>query len=200
MISRFPNRCKHCREKFTTEELARRLRLHISCIDGYADAQQAKKERADAKAERMAAKVERASIKARKEAIKPRAKWLAECQAIVNKIVRLRDRHLPCCSCDRPASWDGQWHASHFRSVGAASAVRFNLWNIHKACSVCNHHLSGNIAGYMPRLVEKIGPQKVEWLQQQNQIVRYEIEYLKRLKSVFNRRANRVAKRKEIEA
>ena len=70
MTFRFPNRCKHCREKFTTEELARRLRLHISCIDGYAEAQAEKAKRADAKAARMAAKVERASIRARDFTIK----------------------------------------------------------------------------------------------------------------------------------
>lgn len=152
-------------------------------------------------AEKMRAKIERANASAARaetrqalERIKPRAQWMKEAQAAVNRYVRLRDKDKGCVSCDRPATWDGQWHASHFRSVGAASAVRFNLWNIHKACSVCNHHLSGNIAGYMPRLVEKIGPQKVEWLQQQNHVVRYEIEYLKRLKSVFKRRANRVAK------
>ena len=134
------------------------------------------------------------ALRQRLDAVKSRADWLRDAQMAVNRYIRLRDRDKGCISCDRPATWDGQWHASHFRSVGAASAVRFNLWNIHKACSVCNHHLSGNIAGYMPRLVEKIGPQKVEWLQQQNHVVRYEVEYLKRLKSVFNRRANRVAK------
>ena len=151
--------------------------------------------------EKMRAKIERANASAARaetrqalERIKPRAQWMKEAQTAVNRYVRLRDRDKGCISCDRPATWDGQWHASHFRSVGAASAVRFNLWNIHKACSVCNHHLSGNVAGYMPRLIEKVGPEKVEWLQQQNQIVRYEIEYLKRLKTVFNRRANRVAK------
>ena len=60
--------CPRCRGKLETGQ-----RIHPACIDGYADAQQAKKERADAKAARMAAKVERASIKTRKEAIKSRA-------------------------------------------------------------------------------------------------------------------------------
>ena len=147
------------------------------------------------KAASMAAKVERASIRARKEAIKPRAKWLAECQAIVNKIVRLRDRHLPCCSCDRPASWDGQWHASHLRSVGAASAVRFNLWNIHKGCSVCNNHLSGNLAEYLPRIRARIGDDKVDWLYRQNQIASYDIDYLKRFKAVMSKKLRRMENR-----
>ena len=184
------SRCPFCKSK-----LEQGQRIHPACIDPWLEAQQAKKERADAKAARMAAKVERASIKARKEAIKPRAKWLAECQVIVNKIVRLRDRHLPCCSCDRPASWDGQWHASHLRSVGAASAVRFNLWNIHKGCSVCNNHLSGNLAEYLPRIRARIGDDKVDWLYRQNQIASYDIDYLKRFKAVMGKKLRRMENR-----
>ena len=135
---------------------------------------------------------ERAQIKTRRIAAKSRAQWLAECQAIVNKIARIRDRHLPCCSCDRPASWDGQWHASHLRSVGAASAVRFHLWNIHKGCSICNNHLSGNLAEYLPRIRQRIGGSKVDWLYTQNQRVLHDIPYLMRFKAVMGRRLKRM--------
>ncbi len=140
-------------------------------------------------------KAEAVQARERKAALKPRQKWLAECQAIVNKIVRLRDADKPCCSCDRPASWDGQWHASHYRSVGAASAVRFNLWNIHKGCSICNNHLSGNIAAYTPRLIERIGQEKHEWLMSQNQLVRHDIPYLEKFKRVMGKRLKRMEQR-----
>ena len=142
-------------------------------------------------------KQERESIKQRKEKIKTRQEWLAECQAIANRYARIRDAKDGCISCDKPATWPGQWHGSHFRSVGAASAVRLNLWNIHKACSVCNHHLSGNVAQYRPRLVEKIGLAKVEWLESQNQLVRYDIEYLKRYKKVIGKRLRRMEKSRD---
>ena len=138
---------------------------------------------------------ERAQIVTRKEAIKPRAKWLAECQAIVNKLVRLRDARHGCVSCDRGREWDGQWHASHLRSVGAASAVRFHFWNIHKACSICNNHLSGNIADYLPRIRARIGDEKVDWLYQQNQLVRHDVAYLKRFKAVMGKKLRRLEKR-----
>jgi hypothetical protein len=193
MLSRLPTRCAHCRVRFAAEE--RGLRIHSACIDGFLEALKIKQKRKADKELKAAQRVERALDRKKREALKPRAKWLAECQVIVNKIVRLRDRHLPCCSCDRPASWDGQWHASHFRSVGAASALRFNLLNIHKGCSICNHHLSGNIAGYTPRLVEKIGREKVDWLYTQNQLAAYDIEYLKRFKSVMGKRLRRLEKR-----
>lgn len=145
--------------------------------------------------ERLSEKAERAETKRRKEAIKPRAKWLAECQAIVNKIARLRDKHLGCCSCDRGPEWDGQWHASHLRSVGAASAVRFHLWNIHKGCSICNKHLSGNLAEYLPRIRARIGDEKVDWLYTQNQLVKHDVEYLKKFKRVMGKRLRRMEKR-----
>jgi hypothetical protein len=152
----------------------------------------AKKKRAtEAKTARETAK----SDKVRREKLKSRADWAKEAQAAVNKYVRMRDYHLGCVSCDKPASWPGQWHASHFRSVGAASAVRFNLWNIHKSCSICNNWKSGNLSDYEPRLREKIGGSKVDWLRTQNQCVSYSIEYLRRLKDIFSKKARRLEKR-----
>jgi hypothetical protein len=133
--------------------------------------------------------------KVKREKFKSRSDWLKEAQTAVNKYVRLRDSHLGCVSCDKPATWDGQWHGSHFRSVGAASSIRFNLWNIHKSCSICNNWKSGNLSEYEPRLIEKIGKDKVDWLRSQNQLVSYSIDYLKRLKQVFHKRASRLEKR-----
>jgi hypothetical protein len=137
---------------------------------------------------------ERELLRGRKEAIKPLAKWEAECRAIVQKIARIRDRNDGCISCQLPSTWGGQWHGSHFRSHGAASAVQFNLWNINKACSVCNLHKSGNIIEYRPRLIKKIGQAKVDWVMAQNQIVRYRVDYLKRFKSVMGKRLRRMEK------
>ncbi|MCF5059090.1 recombination protein NinG [Pseudomonas proteolytica] len=131
----------------------------------------------------------RRDIKERKEALKTRADHAKEAQTVMNRYVRLRDAHLGCISCNKPASWGGQWHCSHFRSVGAAAHLRFNLWNMNKSCSQCNAHLSGNIMVYRPRLVEKIGAEKVEWLECNHDLVRHEIPYLKRLKAVFTKKA-----------
>lgn len=137
-------------------------------------------------------KAEREKDRATRERLKPRSKWLREAQAIANKYARVRDYKLGCVSCDKPASWNGQWHGSHFRSVGAASSVRLNLWNIHKACSICNHFKSGNVAEYRPRLIKKIGLGKVEWLESNNKIITYEIEYLIRYKAVIGKRLKRM--------
>ena len=151
----------------------------------------------EAKARKSLDQVERREIKVRKEKLKSRADHAKEAQAVINRYVRLRDAHLGCISCDKPATWGGQWHCSHFRSVGAAAHLRFNLWNMNKSCSQCNAHLSGNIMVYRPRLVEKIGAEKVAWLERNQDLVRHEIPYLKRLKSVFTKKAKRLEKRYE---
>ena len=189
--------CRFCSDRYKPARPMQPGRVcnKDECQAKFADAYIQKQRQKQAKAERIAAAQDRKTIRLRKEQLKTRQKWLAECQAIANKYARIRDAKDGCISCDKPASWDGQWHGSHFRSVGAASAVRFNLWNIHKACSVCNHHLSGNIAEYKPRLVEKIGAERVAWLESQNQLVRYEIDYLKKYKRVMSMRLRRMERR-----
>nr|WP_315437925.1 recombination protein NinG [uncultured Pseudomonas sp.] len=153
--------------------------------------------RNEQKAKKAIAQRDRREIKVRKEKLKSRADHAKDAQAVINRYVRLRDAHLGCISCDKPASWGGQWHCSHFRSVGAAAHLRFNLWNMNKSCSQCNAHLSGNIMVYRPRLVEKIGAEKVEWLERNQDLVRHEIPYLKRLKAVFTKKVRRLEKRYE---
>lgn len=182
-----PKKCKECKTPFIP---SRPLQAVCSPVCGLTMAR-AKREKDEAKAKAA----ERKADRVKKEALKSRKQWLDECQAIVNKYVRLRDRDLPCCSCDRPASWDGQFHASHLRSVGAASAVRFHLWNIHKGCSICNNHLSGNIGDYLPRIRARIGNDKVDWLYTQNQLASYDIPYLRRLKAVMSKKVRRLEKR-----
>jgi hypothetical protein len=149
------------------------------------------------KARKSLDQIERREIKVRKEKLKSRAEYAKEAQAVINRYVRLRDAHLGCISCDKPASWSGQWHCSHFRSVGAAAHLRFNLLNMNKSCSACNNFLSGNISGYRPKLIEKIGPAKVDWLECNQEIVRHDIAYLKRIKAVFTKKVRRIEQRSE---
>ncbi|WP_443700421.1 recombination protein NinG [Pseudomonas sp.] len=186
-----PKTCKNpaCRASFVPQRLGQAV-CSPKCGLAIKDVNQAK-------ARKSLAQVERREIKVRKEKLKSRADHAKEAQAVINRYVRLRDAHLGCISCDKPATWGGQWHCSHFRSVGAAAHLRFNLWNMNKSCSQCNAHLSGNIMVYRPRLVEKIGAEKVAWLERNQDLVRHEIPYLKRLKSVFTKKAKRLEKRYE---
>jgi hypothetical protein len=140
-------------------------------------------------------KAERAHTRQRKTAIKKPSKLAEECRTIVQKIARIRDRNDGCISCHMGSGYQGQWHGSHFRSHGACSSLQFHLWNIHKACAQCNLHKSGNHAEYRPRLIEKIGQDRVDWLEAQPKHKRCTREYLYRLKEVMGKRLRRMEKR-----
>ena len=147
------------------------------------------------KADKKDRKEYRAETRRLKAKIKSKAQWALEAQTAVNRYVRLRDKGNPCISCDKPDNGQHQRHASHLKSVGSNSALRFNLWNIHASCQVCNNHLSGNIGEYIPRVINKIGGEKYDWLQTQNHPVKYDIEYLKRIKRIFAKRCRVLEKR-----
>ncbi|KJH75337.1 recombination protein NinG [Pseudomonas sp. ES3-33] len=189
-----PKTCSNqaCRASFAPQRLGQKV-CSPACGLATKDVNQEK-------ARKSLAQVERREIKVRKEKLKSRADHAQEAQAVINRYVRLRDAHLGCISCDKPASWGGQWHCSHFRSVGAAAHLRFNLWNMNKSCSQCNAHLSGNIMVYRPRLVEKIGSEKVEWLECNQELVRHEIDYLKRVKAIFTKKCRRLEVRIQCNA
>jgi len=175
--------CKVCQEKFTPPNtLARTCSIKCAIIDG----ESAKKE--SIKTEK---KENRKAKKEFKEKHKTRSEWAKEAQAAVNSYIRARDAGKPCISCDKPDNGQHQRHASHYRSVGACSSLRFNTFNIHASCATCNSVLSGNLLEYRIRLIKKLGADRVDWLECQNELVRYDIEYLARLKKVFNKRARR---------
>jgi hypothetical protein len=141
-------------------------------------------------------KAQRKAHSADKERIKTRADWLREAQSAVNSYARARDRGKACISCDKPDNGQHQRHASHYRSVKACSSLRFNLKNIHTSCATCNAVLSGNLLEYRIRLVRQKGPEFVEWLECQNETRAYGIEYLRRLKKIFTKRASVESARK----
>lgn len=129
----------------------------------------------------------RKHLKESKEKLKTKGQLAKEAQAAFNKYVRLRDKDLPCISCGR--HHQGQYHAGHYRSVGSAPHLRFNLWNVHRQCAPCNTHLSGNLINYRMNLIKKIGQEKVDWIESANFSNKYSEEYLRRVKKVFIRKA-----------
>lgn len=180
--------CAHCGKPFLPFQSTQKVCATMRCAKGYAAA----KRKADEK-------VERDSFKARKEKLKSISEWEDECRRIVQKIARIRDKDDGCISCHLPASWMGQWHGSHFRSHGACSSLQFHLWNIHKACSSCNHRKGGNIIEYRPKLIAKIGQERHDWIMAQPKVgwkhgPAY-IEYMKRFKKVMGKRLRRLEKR-----
>lgn len=188
-------RCAHCKKRLDPERPSQIV--HMECAAAYICAQHDKREREEAKKARMAAKVERATTRARKQALKPVGQIEEECRRIVQKLARIRDREQGCISCDKPASWDGQWHGSHYRAHGGCSSLQFHLWNINKACWICNKIFSGRRDGYQLGIVARYGEKRLEWLDAQPKSQRYGRDYLERFKKVMGKRLRRMEKRLE---
>jgi len=126
-----------------------------------------------------------------KTELKTASQWRVEAQTAFNAYVRYRDRDLPCISCDVMGTNDslgGYFDAGHYRSRGSSRHLSFNLHNCAKQCSRCNRHLGGNIVAYRLKLIERIGIERTESLEHNNDIVRHDIKYLRRIKQIFTRK------------
>lgn len=126
-----------------------------------------------------------------RERTKNAAQWKKEAQAAFNAYIRYRDRDLPCISCGTTrnnSELGGYWDAGHYRSRGSASHLAYHCHNVAKQCHTCNRFLSGNIVEYRKGLIDRIGLEKVEALENNNEVRRFDIEYYKRVKSIFSRK------------
>ena len=166
-----PKICVSCKKEFTPVRMAQKV-CSMGCAIEYSKVLSAKKERKE--------------IKEKKAKLKSRAEYLKEAQAVFNKFIRMRDESQPCISCGRHHT--GQYHAGHYRTVGAAPELRFNETNCHKQCSVCNNHLSGNLLEYRRGLVAKIGIDKVEWLEGKHEAKKYTIEEILEIKKLYQQK------------
>ena len=162
-------KCSVCEKEFVMMESTTKV-CSISCALTYAREKNEAKEKKEVKAE----------IRKLKINLKTRSQWLRETQTEFNKYIRLRDRDRPCISCGR--HHNGQYHAGHYRSVGACPELRFNENNCQKQCQPCNNHLSGNIVEYRLNLINRIGQQAVDDLESHHPPRKYTIDEIKELK------------------
>lgn len=151
----------------------------------------------------------------RKKALKtPQQLWSEECQRAQNAVclyVRIRDRDDECISCGAsvlevesgPYRVGGYWDGGHYLGKGSHPELRFNTWNISKQCKVCNggenRYRDGRRStsvrkGYRAGLVGKIGEDRVAWLEGPHKPLQPSIEYLTRMKRIFNARSRHLKK------
>lgn len=169
-------KCKICGVKFQ-----RLTPLHYLC--SY-DCAVANAKVLEEKNNRAIALKSRKELREAKQRIKTKSQWLKEAQSVFNKYIRLRDANLPCISCSR--FHNGQYHAGHYRTVGSAPSLRFSEFNVHKQCSACNLHLSGNLVEYRKKLILKIGLETVEALEADQSPKHYTIEDIKSIKAKYS--------------
>lgn len=147
-------KCAICREQF-----APRSMTHKACGP---DCAAELVIRQNAKIARAKEKAERAETKAKLEKHKPLEYWLKKTEAVCNEYIRARDPDI-CISCGVTQS--SAFQAGHFISVGANRTLRFHEDNIHKQCLQCNLFEGSNAIEYRKRLLVKIGPERLAWLE-----------------------------------
>lgn len=78
-----------------------------------------------------------------------------------HKFIRERDKDKPCVSCGKYTTLQ----AGHFYSAGNFPETRFSERNVHGQCKKCNYYLSGNLIPYQQELINRIGQERFEILQ-----------------------------------
>ena len=167
--------CKYCKQKFTPER-PKAICCSPDCAYNYGL-------KAKSRAEAIASAQDRKTIRILKQCIKTKSEHAREAQNAFNAWIRLRDEKEPCISCGR--FHQGQYHAGHYRTVGSHPELRFEELNVHKQCSVCNNHKSGNIVEYRINLLGKIGAKSIEWLEGNHEPKKYTVDDLKSIKATY---------------
>lgn len=188
-----PKRCRHCGNSFQPISSMSKA-CSVPCAMALNDT-------AKEKAAARVAKAERKSLAERKAKLKTRREFIAEAQAAVNKVARLRDllAGYGCISCGaRPQQkFGGTFDAGHYRSVGSAPHLRYFLTAIRGQCVRCNRDLGGSAVNFRKGLIERIGLERVEQIEAMQGTAKWSIEYLQRLKKVMNKKARRLERRIE---
>jgi hypothetical protein len=184
-------KCAYCRERQPVESMFVRGVQAFCNKDHYIEYQVANK----SKLIKQGQKIQRKELRERKQKLKTAGEYLKEAQTAVNAYIRTRDHNKPCISCLRESvsSFGGYrgacgWDAGHYRSRGAAGHLRFNVFNIQKQCVHCNRDKSGNVVDFRINLVKRIGIELVEKLESDNEPRKFTIEYLQRIKKIFNKK------------
>lgn len=135
------------------------------------------------------AKVLKKDLRERKQKLNDTVpEWKKKAQASFNSYIRIRDNGKPCIACGKPDNGNHQRHACHYRSVGACGKLRYNTNNVHGGCATCNTYRSGNIVEMRIGMIRKLGESAVLSLEQDHDLAKYDVEYLRRLSSIFKRK------------
>lgn len=188
MINKLPSHrnCKVCKTRFKPETVYQwwcneehRVEYAVLVMKDKRSRDQA----SELKRRREKEREEKKELKVRKINAKPKTYWIKQAQQAVNAFVRARDSNLPCVSCGTTSA--AQWDAGHYRTTAAAPQFRFDPQQIHKQCSVCNQHKSGNIVPYRVELIKRIGIETVESIENNHERRSYTVEELKGIRDYY---------------
>lgn len=149
-------RCKHCKERFDQKHFNVRYCDKDECFEAMMlevrEKYRKSKEKADKKATNLL-----------KEKLKTKSDYIKDLQKLVNRFVRIRDLGKSCISCNTILTENVKYDAGHMYPT-TYQFLRFNEDNIAGQCVRCNRDLHGNISEYRPKMEERIGIEKMQWL------------------------------------
>jgi hypothetical protein len=189
-------RCAYCKAHFEPERQSQIV--HVECVEAYVEAQAEKRARVEAKAALMAAKVDRAEDRKKRDQDKDVYDLIAEADKAFGAFIRERDRQAghPCISSGRPLKWSAgnQVDAGHYRSKGAASHLRYNEDNCHAQSKKDNRYGAGQAVEYRIKLIQRIGLERVEALESDNAVKKWDRDELRAIKAKYRDLANKLKK------
>jgi len=149
-------KCKVCQTIFTPIQFAQAVCNYKCAIIHSKNLKQQKEQREW--------KQEKAVLK---DKLKTLSQYESEAKKSFQHWIRLRDKNLPCISCNNSNTKD--WAGGHYYSAGKYSGFMFDERNCHKQCnSHCNKFLSGNLLEYRKGLIKRYGNDFVEQLESES--------------------------------
>ena len=180
-------RCKVCRQPFEARQPMQAV-CGVACAKELAASIRGK-------AEKQAAIKQRKADRERKERLKTRRDWEREAQTAFNAFIRARDADKPCICCGLPLSAGdvgGAYDCGHYRSTGSAPHLRFVEDNAHAQRKQCNRWGAGRAVDYRLGLIERIGLERVESLEADQEPRKYTADELKALRDEYRRRLRKL--------
>jgi len=144
-------------------------------------------------------KAERRETKRKLEKFKNRSDFIKDAQYSFNRYVRMRAIRFghSCISSGIPLVAEGVgggFDAGHYRSIGSAPHLRFNLNNCWGQGKQDNRYGAGASFEYRRGLIARRGLDVVEALEADDRVRKFDIAYLVRIKNIFDRKAKRIAR------
>jgi len=178
-------RCQHHKTKFEAKYFNQKFCLSDDeCIKAFNESVKLQKEKQKAKQWQK----EKKEIK---EKLMTKSDYLNIAQKVFNTYIRLRDKDKPCVSCGAIKYTSS---CGHYYSSGKHKNVTFNELNCHAQCwFYCNSSLSGNLIEYRKGLIERIGLEKLEYLDSIAKIEKkYDIEELKEITKEYKEKIKKL--------
>ena len=180
---------KTCRKEFEPRSMTHKA-CCVECSLTLVNLQNEKKLKA-------AQKITRKIDQEKKQRLKTRSDYVKDCQKAFNYLVRARDAGKPCICCQKPlgeVSIGGGFDCGHYRSVGSAPHLRFNLDNAHGQRKQCNRYGAGRAVDYRIGLINRIGIDRVEALEANNDAAKWSIDDLVQMTNEFKQMAKGLLK------